>query len=262
MRVLVTGGTGVLGREVVPRLVEAKHVVRVMSRRSGESNAVGDVEWAQGDIMTGEGLGDAVRDVEIIVHCASSPFKKTAETDVEGTRKLLEAAKDAGVANFYYISIVGIDRIKFAYYKSKLSAEKVIEDGGVPYTILRATQFHPLLADNLLPMMKKGPFMFLPGAVKFQLIDPGEVADHIVATLANGPGGRLPDIGGPQVQTAKEIAGQWRAATGRSYITVPVPSVGFLSGMAKAYNCCPDQIGGKITFREWLAKRYPASSSH
>lgn len=258
-RVLVTGGTGVLGREVVPRLVEAKHTVRVMSRRSGESNALGDVEWAQADIMTGEGLADAVRKVEIIVHAASSPFKKTKETDVEGTRKLLEAAKAAGVSNFFYISIVGIDRINFGYYKAKLAAEKVVEEGGVPYTSLRATQFHPLLADTMLPTMKKGPLMFLPGSIKFQLIDPGEVAAHIVATLANGPGGRLPDIGGPQVQNAKEIAREWKAATGKSYLTVPVPAVGFLSAMAKAYNCCPDNVGGKITFREWLGKRYPKS---
>jgi uncharacterized protein YbjT (DUF2867 family) len=258
-RVLVTGGTGVLGREVVPRLVAANHTVRVMSRRSGESNALGDVEWAKADMMTGEGLAEAVRDVEIIVHCASSPFKKTMETDVEGTRKLLEAAKVAGVSNFYYISIVGIDRIKFAYYKAKLAAEKVIEEAGVPYTILRATQFHPLLADTMLPTMKKGPFMYLPGSIKFQLIDPGEVADHIVATLANGPGGRLPDIGGPKVQNAKEIAAQWKKATGQSYVTIPVPAVGFLSALAKAYNCSPEHAIGKITFAEWLANRYPTS---
>jgi uncharacterized protein YbjT (DUF2867 family) len=255
-RVLVTGGTGVLGREVVPRLVAAKHTVRVMSRRSGESNALGDVEWAKADIMSGEGLADAVRDVEIVVHCASSPFKKTKETDVEGTRKLLAAAKAAGVSNFYYISIVGIDRMNYAYYKAKLAAEKVIEEGGVPYTILRATQFHPLLAETMLPMMKKGPFMYLPGSIKFQLIDPGEVAAHIVATLANGPGGHLPDIGGPQVQNAKEIAREWKAATGKSYITIPVPALGFLSAMAKGYNCCPENAGGKITWREWLGKRY------
>lgn len=258
-RVLVTGGTGVLGREIVPRVVEAKYTVRVMSRRAGESNALGDVEWVKADMLTGEGLAEAVKDVQIIVHCASSPFKKTIETDVEGTRKLLEAAKAAGVGNFYYISIVGIDKIKFAYYKAKLAAEKVIEEGGVPYTILRATQFHPLLDEAMLPMMKKGPLMFLPGAVKFQLIDPGEVAAHMVATLANGPGGRLPDIGGPQVQDAKEIAREWKAATGKRYVTIPVPAVGFLSAMAKAYNCCPENVGGRITWREWLAKRYPAS---
>jgi uncharacterized protein YbjT (DUF2867 family) len=259
-RVLVTGGTGVLGREVVPRLVKAGYIVRVMSRRDGQSNALGDVEWAKGDMRSGEGLADAVRDVDTIVHCASSPFKKTMETDVEGTRKLLSAAKAAGVSHFYYISIVGIDRINYPYYKAKLATEKVIEGGGVPWTILRATQFHPLLADTILPMMKKGPFLLLPGSIKFQLIDPGEVADHMVATLANGPGGHIPDIGGPEVQTARQIARDWKQASGQSYVTIPIPAAGPLSAMAKAYNCCPNNVGGKITFREWLSRRYPKSS--
>ncbi len=256
MRVLVTGGTGVLGRELVPRLAKAGHTVRVMSRRAGSSNAAGDVEWAQADIMTGAGLGEAVRDVQAIMHAASSPQKKTRETDVEGTRRLLEAAKAAGVANFYYISIVGIDRIKYGYYNAKLAAEKVIEESGVPYTILRATQFHPLLAETFLPMMTRGPFMFLPGAIKFQLIDAGEVAEHMVATLANGPGGHLPDIGGPEVQTAKEIAREWMKARGKRYTTIPLPALSFLGAMARGYNCCPENRFGKKTWQEWLKQRY------
>jgi uncharacterized protein YbjT (DUF2867 family) len=252
----VTGGTGVLGRELVPRLGKGGNIVRVMSRRAGESNAAGDIEWAQVDIMTGAGLAEAVRDVDAIIHAASSPQKKTREIDVEGTRRLLEAAKAVGVANFYYISIVGIDRIKYAYYNAKLAAEKVIEESGVPYTILRATQFHPLLGDTFLPMLARGPFMFLPGSLKFQLIDVGEVADHMVATLANGPGGHLPDIGGPAVQTLKEIAGDWMKARGKRYTTLPVPAVGFMSAMAKGCNTCPENPLGKITWREWLKQRY------
>jgi uncharacterized protein YbjT (DUF2867 family) len=255
-RVLVTGGTGVLGRELVSRLGKTDNTVRVMSRRAGASNAAGDVEWAQADIMTGAGLADAVRDVDAIMHCASSSRKKTRETDVEGTRRLLEAAKTAGVSNFYYISIVGVDRIKYGYYNAKLAAEKVIEESGVPYTILRATQFHPLLGDIFLPMLTRGPFMFLPGSLKFQLIDAGEVADHMVATLANGPVGHLPDIGGPEVQTAREIARDWMKARGKRYTTLPVPALGFMSGMAKGYNCCPENKFGKITWREWLKQRY------
>jgi uncharacterized protein YbjT (DUF2867 family) len=255
-RVLVTGGTGVLGRELVSRLGKAGNTVRVMSRRTGASNAAGDVEWAQADVITGAGLADAVRDVDVILHAASSPQKKTRETDVEGTRRLLEAAKAACVSNFYYISIVGIDRIKYGYYEAKLAAEKVIEGADVPHTILRATQFHPLLGDVFLPMLTRGPFMFLPGSLKFQLIDVGEVADHMVATLANGPGGHLPDIGGPEVQTAREIARHWMKARGKRYTTVPVPAIGFMSSMAKGYNCCPGNKFGKITWREWLAKRY------
>jgi uncharacterized protein YbjT (DUF2867 family) len=223
------------------------------------SNATGDVEWAQADIMTGAGLAEAVHGVDVIMHAASSPQKQTRETDVEGTRRLLEATKAAGVSNFYYISIVGIDRIKYGYYNAKLAAEKVIEESGVRFTILRATQFHPLLGDVFLPMLTRGPFMFLPGSLTFQLIDVGEVACHMVATLANGPGGRLPDIGGPEVQTLREIASDWMKARGKRYITLPIPAVGFMSSMAKGHNCCPENKLGKLTWREWLKQRYGAT---
>ena len=258
--VLVTGGTGTLGRELVPRLTNAGYKVRIMSRRSGESNQAGDVEWAQANLESGDGVADAVREVDAIVHAASSPFKNTNETDVEGTRGLLEAAKADGVSHFYYISIVGIDRIPTGYYKAKVAAEGVVERGGVPYTILRATQFHPLLDTLLGTLFRRGPFLFLPGAAKFQLIDVGEVADHMVTTLGNGPSGRLPDIGGPEVLTAKEIARDWMAARGKSLITIPVPAMGPLSGFAKAYNCCPENKLGRITWKEWLKNSYAGSS--
>ena len=258
-RVLVTGGTGTLGRELVPRLATAGHTVRIMSRRSGSSNAAGDVEWAQADLATGEGVEAAVQGVDTIVHAASSPFKKTEDVDIEGTRRLLKTAKTVGVSHFYYISIVGIEKIPTGYYKAKVAAEKVVEDSGVPWTILRATQFHPLLDTFLNTLFKRGPFLFLPGAAKFQLIDAGEVADHMVQTLAKGPSGRLPDIGGPQVQTAKEIAAAWKKVSGQSPITIPVPAMGPLAGFAKGFNCCPENNAGTITWDQWLQTKYAGS---
>ena len=255
-RTLVTGGTVVLGRELVPRLLAAGHTVRIMSRRSGASNAAGDVEWAQADLEKGTGLVEAVAGVETIVHCASDPFGNTKEADVEGTRRLLEAAKASGVGHVYYISIVGIEKISYPYYKSKVATEQVIESAGVPFTILRATQFHPLLDTFLETLMRRGPFLLLPGSMKYQLIDVGEVADHMVKTLSNGPSGRLPDIGGPKVQSAKEIARAWLKASDRKLIRIPVPAAGPLSGFAKGYSCCPDNIFGKITWEEWLRKTY------
>src|SRR3990172_11470166 len=109
-RVLITGGTGVLGRELAPRLAQAGYTVRVMSRRAARAEGV-QTEWAQAQIETGEGLAGAVAGVDAIVHCASRPFRRTRGVDVEGTRRLLEAAKAASVSHFVYISIVGIDRI-------------------------------------------------------------------------------------------------------------------------------------------------------
>src|SRR3990170_201713 len=101
-RVLITGGTGVLGREVAPRLAQAGYSVRVVSRRGAPAEGA-PTEWAQAQIETGEGLAEAVAGVGVIVHCASSPFRRTREVDVEGTRRLLGAAGRAGVALRVYL---------------------------------------------------------------------------------------------------------------------------------------------------------------
>ncbi len=243
----------------MPRVTAAGHTARIMSRRRGETNAAGDVEWAQADLLTGNGLEQALLRIDTVLHAASSPFKNTEAVDVEGTARLLGAAKATGVSHFYYISIVGVDRMaKFPYYRAKLDAENVIEGAGVPYTILRATQFHPLLDTFLGTLFKRGPFLFLPRGLRFQLIDVGEVAEHMVRTLANGPSGRLPDVGGPQVQTLREIAADWVSASGKKVIRVPVPALGPAGVLASGANVCPERAVGRKTWREWLAERYRA----
>jgi uncharacterized protein YbjT (DUF2867 family) len=119
--VLVTGGTGVLGKQVVERLGSAGLEARVLSR-SGRPGTL------RGDLSTGEGLDLAVRGAETIIHCASSPFRKTRQTDVEGTKRLLETATTAGVSHFVYISIIGIDPApSYPYYRVKLDTERLIE---------------------------------------------------------------------------------------------------------------------------------------
>ncbi|MGH3338769.1 MAG: SDR family oxidoreductase, partial [Propionibacteriaceae bacterium] len=142
--VLVTGGTGTLGRQVVPRLRDAGREVRVLSRHS---RSAGDgIELVTGDLATGEGIDAAVDGVETIVHLAGS-----AKGDDHKTRNLVRAAARAGVGHLVYISVVGADRIPvvsgvdramFGYFASKRVAEKVVEDSGLPWTTLRATQFH------------------------------------------------------------------------------------------------------------------------
>jgi uncharacterized protein YbjT (DUF2867 family) len=123
--VLVTGGTGALGRRVVERFEGAGVGSRVFSR-SGRPGTY------KGDLITGEGLEQAVSGVDTIVHCASSPFRKARQTDVEGTKRLLAVAAGTGVSHLVYISIVGIDRVQsYPYYRVKLETERVVEGSRV-----------------------------------------------------------------------------------------------------------------------------------
>ena len=134
--ILVTGGSGVLGRALVPLLTEAGYQVRIMSRQARSSMSEDNIEWVQVDLKSGEGIAEAVADTEIIVHAASNPMQ-TKTTDIQGTEALLAAAHRANVEKVLYISIIGIDKIPFAYYQTKVAVEEIVKDSGLPWAILR-----------------------------------------------------------------------------------------------------------------------------
>ncbi len=255
-RVLVTGGTGILGRELVPRLKAAGHTVRVMSRGGPSANRDPEVEWAQASLETGAGLENAVSGAEAIVHCASSPFRRTEMVDVRGSERLLERARGAGTSHFLYISIVGIDRIPLGYYKHKLAAEALVERAGVPWSILRATQFHTLI-DMQLRALMRFPIALVPTDFRFQPIDPGEVADRMGEYAVEGPSGRLPDLGGPEVHTLGALARTWAEIRGlrRRIIHLPLPGR-IAAGFRRGFNTTPEHWYGAVTLAVWVARRY------
>lgn len=249
--VLITGGAGGLGQELVPRLKQKGYAVRVASR-SAEPKLAG-VEWAQLDLRTGDGLARAVQGVDTIIHAASSAFKDTHEVDVLGTKRLLDASRH--VRHFLYVSIVGIERIPFSYYQSKLAAEQIIEASDVPWSIQRATQFHSLV-DLFIGAAARLPVMFLPTDWRFQPIDTGEVADVLARYAGAPPAGRLPDVGGPEVWRFGDLARSWLAARGMKRPIVRLPTFGKMAaGYRRGYNTTPNHQGVK-TWQQWLAEKY------
>lgn len=175
MTVLVTGASGTLGSAVLPRLIKQGFGVRPMSRRARPG-------WVVADVATGVGLREAVSGVDAIVHLASAPGK-AQRTDVEGTRRLLDEAKAEGVRLVLYVSINGIDRVPNGYYRAKLATEEVVKASGIPFTILRAAQFHSFVEMLLTVSGKLGPLIIDP---KFlvQPVSIEDVADRIAELLA------------------------------------------------------------------------------
>ncbi|MHB8629146.1 MAG: SDR family oxidoreductase [Aggregatilineales bacterium] len=255
-KVLVTGGTGVLGREVVSRLRAAGCTVRIMSRQSRPASLAPGVEWAQAQLETAQGLDQAVVGIDVIVHAASSPFKNTKKVDVEGTQRLLEAARRAAISHVVYISIVGIDRIPSAYYRSKLAVEGIIQASGIPWTILRATQFHDLV-DTFFQVLAKLPVVaFVPTGLKDQPVAAADVAVRLAECALAAPAGMLPDIGGPEVFTAKELFRLWLEARGIRRVVIPIHLFGALAaGFRRGDNTCPEHRQGKTTWEQWLHEK-------
>ncbi|WP_427893835.1 SDR family oxidoreductase [Kribbella sp. GL6] len=233
--ILVTGGTGTLGRPTVARL--QGHQVRVLSRRPGPNRVVGD-------LTTGQGL--AFDGIDVVVHLATSQGKR----DVVQTRNLLAAA--SGVRHLIVMSIAGIDRIPLPYYRYKLEAERLVAESGVPYTVLRATQFHNLV-DKVLSAQRFLPAVLAP-AVTLQPIAVEEVAVRLAELVEQPPlNGRAPDIGGPERRTVVELARLWKDARSVRRAVLPVRVPGRTFGAFAAAEATVDGPAyGKITFAEYL----------
>jgi uncharacterized protein YbjT (DUF2867 family) len=261
-RILVTGGTGTLGRQVVPRLRDAGCKVRVLSRGSRE-DAEG-LEFVTGDLATGEGIDAAVADTEIIVHLAGS-----AKGDEVKARHLVQAASWAGARHLVYISVVGADRIPvvspidramFGYFAAKRAAEQVIADAGLPWTTLRATQFHDLTLLTVRQLVRL-PVLPVPAGFRVQPIDAVEVAARLVELALGAPVGLVPDLGGPRVYELADLVRSYLRATHRHRPILPLWTPG---GAARAFragaNLAPDRAVGHRTWEDFLADRLSSPS--
>jgi uncharacterized protein YbjT (DUF2867 family) len=177
--------------------------------------------------------------------------------DVEGTQRLTEATRAAGSKHLLFVSIVGIDRIPFAYYQCKLEAERLVAESGVPFSILRATQFHSFIA-VLLNEASKYPFIMpIPSGFFVQSVAIEEVAARVCRAVSDGPNGMLRDFGGPEVLTIEEAAAAWTLNRPQGWQSWPIPI--YLPGEIAAafragYNTCPDGERGTETWRQWLVR--------
>jgi uncharacterized protein YbjT (DUF2867 family) len=263
--IVVTGGTGGLGRRVVPRLLEAGQKVRVLSRRAHDPTD--GLEYVVGDLAKDEGVETAVDGAEIVVHCAGSP---RMTEDVAQVRNLVRAAKRTRVRHLVNISVVGADRIPvvsgvdramFSYFASQLAVEREVAQSGLPWTNLRATQFHDGFILFMVQAMAKLPVIPVPAGFRFQPVDAGEVAARLVELALGPPAGMAPDIAGPKVHEAVDLLRGYLKATGKRRLIAPLR---FPGGAARAIragaNLAPDRAVGRRTWEEFLAEWASSSS--
>ncbi|GGJ41219.1 SDR family oxidoreductase [Deinococcus roseus] len=256
-RVLVTGGTGVLGKEVVEALKARGSIPRVLSRKNILSWP--GVETVQGDLTTGAGVEAALKDVEVVIHCAHNPTH--ARQNTLATQNLLKAVQQSSVKHVVLISIIGIDRLTFyPYYKAKLQDEQVLESSGIPYTILRAAQFHDFVG-FLIQSIVKSPLILLPRDLPFQPVGLSAVAETLAQAALQAPAGRLPDLAGPEVLTLDQLTHSFLKAQGiqKTMYTFPLP----LSVFKVFRELASSQVTRKgETWQEWLSRRSQTTNAY
>jgi uncharacterized protein YbjT (DUF2867 family) len=253
--ILVTGGTGTLGRPLARRLRDAGASVTVLSRRPRE--IAEGIRYTAGDLSTGAGIEAAARGAEVIVHCAGS-----SKGDEQKTRALAGAARDA--RHVVLISVVGADRVPlvsaidralFGYFGMKLATERVVEQSGIGWTTLRATQFHDLIL-TVARALAKFPVIPAPAGSRFQPVDAAEVAGRMAELALGEPSGLVPDLAGPKIYTVAELVQSYLSAAGKRRPLVPVRLPGQAARAIRAgANLAPDRAVGKRTWEHFLADR-------
>ncbi|MEV8351244.1 SDR family oxidoreductase [Streptomyces niveus] len=257
--ILVTGGTGTLGRFVTPLLRAAGHDVRVLSRHSRAPEE--GVEYVAADLLkaeeaaAGKAVESALDGADTVLHLAGGP-----KGDDEATRNLVRAASRVGVRHFVYISVIGADRMPIGYFRAKSGAERVVAESGLPWTTLRAAQFHDFVLTMTRPMAKL-PVILAPGGLRLQPVDARDVAARLVELAAGEPAGRVADLAGPKLYRLDELTRGYLQARGDGRPprrpTVPVRIPGKVGRAYRAEdNLTLDGADvGARTWEDFLAER-------
>lgn len=242
MRIAVAGGTGVVGRHVVEVARERGHDVVVLSRSEGV------------DLTTGAGLAERLDGVDAVIDTSNQVSQKRADSEAffgGVTRSLLEAEVAAGVRHHVALSIVGVDDVDSGYYAGKRLQERVLAEGPVPWTVLRATQFHEF-AEQALHFVRVGPFSLVPRMLS-QPVAAREVGEMLVDLAEGDPVGMAPELAGPERLQMVDLAR--RVADGRRVVPVRVPGAAGRAMRTGALVPKGDGPRGTVTFDAWLAGR-------
>ena len=233
-----------VGQHVVAVARERGHDVIVLSRAEGV------------DLLSADGLAEALAGVEAVVDVVSTSTQsssKSKEFFGTVTRNLLAAEQAAGVGHHVALGIVGTDLARGGYYAGKLLQEQLVEAGPVPWTILRATQFHEF-AQQLHGQVTAGPLILVP-IMRSEPVLAREVAERLVDLATASPAGRATDLGGPDVYRMVDMVRLYGRRVGdrRKVLAVPLPGALGRAMRNGSLVTTPDADHGTVTFDQWLA---------
>ncbi|MCC5655150.1 SDR family oxidoreductase [Nostoc sp. XA013] len=244
MKIVVIGGSGLIGKKLVSKLCERGHEAIAASPSSGVNT------------VTGEGLAEALVDAQVVVDVTNSPsFEDTAVLEFfkKSTRNLMAAEADAGVAHHVVVSIVGADRIPDSgYMRAKVAQEKLIQSAAIPYTIVRATQFFEFIEAIIAQFPSDGQTVHLPPAF-IQPIWSDDVVNALVDITLRVPVNCIIDLAGPDRFRFEEIVHQFLSATHDSRQVV-VDSHARYFGATLNDQLVPqgNSLIGSTHFQDWL----------
>ena len=250
MRILVIGGTGLIGSKTVAILRQRGHDVVAASPQSGVNT------------ITGEGLKEALAGAQVVIDLANSPSfedKAVLEFFKTSEHNLLPAEAAAGVRHHVALSIVGIDRSDNGYFRAKVAQEKLIEAAGIPYTIIRSTQFMEFLR-GIADSAAEGKTVRIP-PVLFQPIAADDVAAIVAEAALAAPRNGIVEIAGPERAPFNEIVARYLKAVGDAREVVGDPEAQYWGGRVEERSLVPlgEARLGRIGLDEWLRRSQAAA---
>ena len=250
MKIVVIGGTGLIGSKTVDILRQRGHEVVAASPQSGVNT------------ITGEGLKDVLAGAQVVIDLANSPSfedKAVLEFFDASEHHLLPAETAAGVRHHVALSIVGIDRSDNGYFRAKVAQEKLIEASGVPYTIIRSTQFLEFLRGIADSGTEGNIVKMSPGL--FQPIAADDVAPFVAETALAAPCNGVVEIAGPERAPFNEIVARYLKAVGDPRQVVSDPEALYFGGRVEERSLVPlsEARLGRIGLDEWLRRSQAAA---
>jgi uncharacterized protein YbjT (DUF2867 family) len=246
MKIVVIGGTGLIGSKTVAILCQGGHEVVAASPKSGINT------------ITGAGLEEVMVGAQVVIDLANSPsFEDKAVLEFFETsgRNLLAAEAAAGVRHHVALSIVATDRTDNGYFRAKIAQEKLIGSGGIPYTIIRATQFMEFL-DGIAASSADENLVRLP-PVLFQPIAADDISAIVAEVALAAPRNGIVEIAGPERAPFNEIIARYLKAVGDPRVVVRDPEARYWGGRVEEFSLVPlgEARLGRIGLAEWLRRR-------